>query len=105
MTSVGYGPELFGVQLPLGKPGAFFGLIYERIQYNFFKRRAAKALEQPRYRGCLYFRTLALALLFWFWLDHCFHNTLSNYESRGISTGFGFLRLGLRASHHHDLDS
>ena len=36
------------------------------------------------------FQTLALATVFWFgWT--LFHNTLNNMESRGISTGFGFL--------------
>lgn len=48
-----------------------------------------KPWNNPKVRTFV-FQTLALATVFWFgWT--LFHNTLSNMESRGISTGFGFL--------------
>ncbi|EAZ97819.1 amino acid ABC transporter permease [Marinobacter sp. ELB17] len=48
-----------------------------------------KPWNNPKVRMFV-FQTLALATVFWFgWT--LFHNTLSNMESRGISTGFGFL--------------
>ena len=48
-----------------------------------------KPWNNPKIRMFV-FQTLALGTVFWFgWT--LFHNTLSNMESRGISTGFGFL--------------
>lgn len=48
-----------------------------------------KPWNNPKVRTFV-FQTLALATVLWFgWT--LFHNTLSNMESRGISTGFGFL--------------
>jgi general L-amino acid transport system permease protein len=48
-----------------------------------------KPWNNPKVRTFV-FQTLALATVFWFgWT--LFSNTLSNMESRGISTGFGFL--------------
>jgi general L-amino acid transport system permease protein len=48
-----------------------------------------KLWNNPKVRMFV-FQTLALATVFWFgWT--LFHNTLGNMESRGISTGFGFL--------------
>ncbi|MEX0603293.1 MAG: amino acid ABC transporter permease [Marinobacter sp.] len=52
-------------------------------------RTRPKPWNDPRIRTIV-FQTVALAAVFWFgWT--LFQNTLSNMESRGISTGFGFL--------------
>ncbi len=49
----------------------------------------ARPLYDPRVRA-LFFQVISLALVFWAgWV--LIDNTLSNMESRGISTGFGFL--------------